>query len=98
MQPVCLVIGAGAGIGGTVGRRFAGWVSRRAVPAQRCEGLKGPVDDRKQDGGSATGYWPNAVQENRAVPSGSDPGNCLKNTDIQLRNGHDSAVSDHYRP
>jgi NAD(P)-dependent dehydrogenase (short-subunit alcohol dehydrogenase family) len=23
MKPVCLVIGAGAGIGGTVGRRFA---------------------------------------------------------------------------
>ncbi len=24
MKPVCLVVGAGAGIGGTVGKRFAG--------------------------------------------------------------------------
>ena len=89
MQPVCLVIGAGAGIGGTVGRRFAkdGY---QAVLCRRsdAEGLTGPVDDRKQDGGSATGYWPNAVQENRAVPSGVGPRQLLENTDIQLRNGH----------
>lgn len=63
MKPVCLVIGAGAGIGGTVGKRFA----RDGYHAVLCrrtdqEGLNRLVGDIKSDGGDATGYLLNAVQ------------------------------------
>ena len=57
MKPVCLVIGAGAGIGGNVARRFA----REGYHACLCrrsdfEGLNRLVDAIKNDGGSATGF------------------------------------------
>lgn len=63
MKPVCLVLGAGAGIGGTVARRFA----REGYHACLCrrsdrEGLDGLVDAIARDGGSATGYLLNAVE------------------------------------
>ena len=63
MKPVCLVMGAGAGIGGTVGKRFA----RDGYHAVLCrrtdeEGLNRLVGDIKSDGGDATGYLLNAVQ------------------------------------
>jgi len=57
MKPVCLVIGAGAGIGGNVGKRFA----REGYHAVLCrrsdeEGLRRLVDEIEAEGGSATGY------------------------------------------
>nr|MCH9675447.1 SDR family NAD(P)-dependent oxidoreductase [Gammaproteobacteria bacterium] len=63
MKPVCLVLGAGAGIGGTVGARFA----KEGYHAALCrrtdtEGLKRLVDNIKNDGGSASGYLLNAVE------------------------------------
>jgi NAD(P)-dependent dehydrogenase (short-subunit alcohol dehydrogenase family) len=65
MKPVCLVIGAGAGIGGNVARRFAqegyhACLSRRSD----LEGLNRMVDTIKDDGGSATGFLLNAVEPN----------------------------------
>ena len=63
MKPVCLVIGAGAGIGGNVGKRFA----REGYHAVLCrrtdqDGLDRLVADIEADGGSASGYLLNAVQ------------------------------------
>ena len=63
MKPVCLVIGAGAGIGGTVARRFA----QEGYHACLCrrsdlEGLNRLVDAIKSDGGSATGFLLNAIE------------------------------------
>ena len=65
MKPVCLVIGAGAGIGGTVGKRFAG-EGYHAVLCRRSdeEGLRTLVADIESRGGSASGYLLNAVEEN----------------------------------
>ena len=65
MKPVCLVMGAGAGIGGTVGRRFAK-EGYHAVLCRRSdkEGLDRLVDTIKADGNSATGYLLNAVEPN----------------------------------
>lgn len=65
MKAVCLVIGAGAGIGGTVGGRFA----REGFHAVLCRrsnqaGLDCLVDDIKADGGDATGFLVNAVEDN----------------------------------
>jgi NAD(P)-dependent dehydrogenase (short-subunit alcohol dehydrogenase family) len=65
MKPVCLVIGAGAGIGGNVARRFA----REGYHACLCrrsdlDGLNRMVDAIKNDGGSATGFVLNAIEPN----------------------------------
>lgn len=65
MKPVCLVVGAGAGIGGTVGQRFA----REGFHAALCrrsdeDGLKEMVRAIEDQGGSASGYLLNAAQEN----------------------------------
>ena len=64
MKPVCLVIGAGAGIGGTVGKKFAA-EGYHSVLCRRSdeEGLQKLVDDIKADGGDATGYLLNAVDD-----------------------------------
>ena len=64
MKPVCLVIGAGAGIGGTVARRFAK-EGYHAVLCRRSDldGLNTLVDNIKSDGGAATGYLLNAIEE-----------------------------------
>ena len=63
-KPVCLVIGAGAGIGGNVGKRFAenGY---HAVLCRRSdqEGLNNLVQAIESDGGSATGFLLNAAHE-----------------------------------
>ncbi|MEQ9002911.1 MAG: SDR family NAD(P)-dependent oxidoreductase [Pseudomonadales bacterium] len=64
MKPVCLVIGAGAGIGGTVGQRFA----REGYHAVLCrrsdeEGLARLVAAIEADGGSASGFLMNAVED-----------------------------------
>lgn len=65
MKPVCLVIGAGAGIGGTVGKKFA-QQGYHAVLCRRSnrEGLRKLVGEIEGEGGSATGYLLNAVDEN----------------------------------
>ncbi len=57
MKPVCLVIGAGAGIGGNVGRRFARG-GYHAVLCRRSdeEGLRALVEGIEAEGGSASGY------------------------------------------
>ena len=62
MQPVCLVIGAGAGIGSNVAARFA----REGYHAVLCrrsddEGLKRSVAQIASDGGAASGFLLNAV-------------------------------------
>ena len=62
MQRVCLVIGAGAGIGSHVGRRFA----REGYHAVLCrrtdeEGLNRSVANIAADGGAASGFLLNAV-------------------------------------
>ena len=64
MKPVCLVIGAGAGIGGTVGRRFAR-EGYHAVLCRRSDqaGLNKLVQAIEDDGGSASGYLLNAIDE-----------------------------------
>ena len=63
-KPVCLVFGAGAGIGGHVGKRFAK-AGYHAVLCRRSdqEGLDRLVNDIKADGGSASGRLVNAVDE-----------------------------------
>jgi len=57
MKPVCLVIGAGAGIGGTVGAKFAR-EGYHAVLCRRSDeaGLARLVDAIRADGGEASGY------------------------------------------
>ena len=62
MQPVCLVIGAGAGIGSNVASRFA----REGYHAVLCrrsdeEGLNRSVEGIVADGGAASGFLLNAV-------------------------------------
>ena len=63
-KPACLVIGAGAGIGGNVAKRFAR-EGYHAVLARRSDraGLDQLVDEIKSEGGSATGFMLNAVEE-----------------------------------
>ena len=65
MKPVCLVIGAGAGIGGNVGKRFA-TAGYHAVLCRRSDeqGLNALVADIQADGGEASGYLLNAVADN----------------------------------
>ena len=63
MQSVCLVIGAGAGIGGTVGKRFAR-EGYRCVLCRRTdqEGLDRMVNDIRANGGEASGFLINAAE------------------------------------
>lgn len=63
MKPVCLVMGAGAGIGGNTGKRFA----REGYHAVLCrrsdeEGLRKLVAEIETEGGSASGYLLNVVE------------------------------------
>lgn len=63
MKPVCLVMGAGAGIGGTVGKRFAR-EGYHSVLCRRSDaaGLQTLVDDIRAEGGEASGFLLNAVE------------------------------------
>ena len=65
MKPVCMVMGAGAGIGGTVGRKFAR-EGYHSVLCRRSDeaGLRKLVSEIRDDGGEATGFLLNAVEEN----------------------------------
>jgi NAD(P)-dependent dehydrogenase (short-subunit alcohol dehydrogenase family) len=63
MQPVCLVIGAGAGIGGNVGKRFA----REGYHAALCRrsdeaGLRTLVAAIEAEGGAASGFLLDAAE------------------------------------
>ena len=65
MKPVCLVLGAGAGIGGTVAVKFAAegyhtCLCRRSDQ----EGLDQMVKNIEEEGGTASGYLINAIEEN----------------------------------
>ena len=65
MKPVCFVMGAGAGIGGTAGKRFA----REGYHAVLCrrsdeDGLNALVAGIDEEGGDASGFLLNAVKEN----------------------------------
>ena len=62
MKPVCLVMGAGAGIGGTAGSKFAA-EGYHAVLCRRSneEGLNKIVSDIRSAGGEASGYLMNAI-------------------------------------
>ncbi|MGE0625601.1 MAG: SDR family NAD(P)-dependent oxidoreductase [Pseudomonadales bacterium] len=64
MKPVCLVMGAGAGIGGTTGKRFAA-EGYHAVLCRRSdeEGLNRLVGDIEASGGTASGYLLNAAED-----------------------------------
>jgi len=63
MKPVCLVIGAGAGIGGNVGKRFAAGGYHAALCRRSDEeGLNKLVGDIEAAGGSASGYLLNAIE------------------------------------
>ncbi len=63
MKSVCLVIGAGAGIGGHVGLRFAR-AGYHSVLCRRTdtEGLAQWVETIEGEGGSASGFLMNAVE------------------------------------
>lgn len=64
-KPVCLVVGAGAGIGGTTAKRFAR-EGYHACLARRTdkEGLDRLVGEIEAESGSATGFILNAAEEN----------------------------------
>lgn len=65
MQKVCLVLGAGAGIGGTVGKRFAKDGYHVALCRRSdMDGLRTMVAEIKDGGGSASGHQLNAVEDN----------------------------------
>ena len=63
-KPVCFVLGAGAGIGGTAGRKFA----REGYHAVLCrrsdeDGLNALVAGIRDEGGDASGFLLNAVKD-----------------------------------
>lgn len=63
-KPVFLVLGAGAGIGGNVAKKFAK-EGYHAVLARRSDedGLNSIVNDIKKFGGDATGFLINAIED-----------------------------------
>jgi NAD(P)-dependent dehydrogenase (short-subunit alcohol dehydrogenase family) len=63
MKPVCLVMGAGAGIGATTGARFAK-EGYHAVLCRRSDaaGLEKAVKGIESEGGSASGFLLNAIE------------------------------------
>ena len=64
MTDVCLVIGAGAGIGGHVGKRFASEGYHTALCRRNDQnGLDKMVAEIEEAGGSASGHLLNAVDE-----------------------------------
>lgn len=63
-KPVCFVMGAGAGIGGTAGRKFAS-EGYHAVLCRRSneDGLNALVAGIREEGGDASGFLLNAVKD-----------------------------------
>ena len=63
MKKVCLIIGAGAGIGGSVGAKFAENGYHAALCRRRdADGLQKLVDGIESKGGAASGHLVNAVE------------------------------------
>lgn len=64
-KPVCLILGAGAGIGGNMGKRFArdGYHVCLARRSDK-DGLDKMVAEVEAEGGSASGFIVNAADEN----------------------------------
>lgn len=64
MKPVCFVMGAGAGIGGTAAKRFAS-EGYHAVLCRRSneDGLRALVSAIHEQGGEASGFLLNAVED-----------------------------------
>lgn len=64
MEPVCLVIGAGAGIGGNVGKRFA-QAGYHSVLCRRSDeqGLHKLVSEIEAEGGKASSYLLDAARD-----------------------------------
>ena len=65
MKPVCLVLGAGAGIGGNVAYKF----SQEGFHSCICrrtdqEGLNLLINKIEEDGGSAAGFLLDAIKDN----------------------------------
>ena len=80
MQKICLVIGAGAGIGGNTAHRFASEGYHIALCRRsNKDGLDAMVKSIENKGGSASGYILNAVKEDsiedviNEIESGSGP-------------------------
>ena len=64
MKKTWLVIGAGAGIGGAVGKKFAAEGYHAALCRRsNIDGLNAMVDDLREAGWSASGHLLNAVEE-----------------------------------
>mgnify|MGYP001179107856 CR=1 FL=1 len=68
-KKICLVIGAGAGIGVNVAKKFA-TSGYHAVISRRTsqEGLDTAVKSIENEGGDATGFLINAIEENSIDP------------------------------
>ena len=63
MKPVCLIIGAGAGIGGNVGKRFAAEGFHSVLCRRRDQqGLAQLVEGIRADGNDASGFLLNVVE------------------------------------
>ena len=64
-KPICLILGAGAGIGGSVGKKFAKQGYHSVLVRRSDEdGLNLLINDIKKEGGQATGFLLNAIEEN----------------------------------
>ena len=65
MEKVCLVIGAGAGIGGTVAKKFAAnWYHAFLARRTDEEGLNKIINEIETSGGKASGSLLNVIEEN----------------------------------
>lgn len=87
MKPVCLVIGAGAGIGGTVARRFA----REGYHAVLCrrsdqDALDKSVEAITRDRGSASGFLLNAIEAGAIEKLVEDVENTIGPIEVALYN------------
>ncbi len=66
-QPVAVVMGAGAGLGGAIARRFAREGLHAAVVRRSVESLQPLVDEIRAAGGSATAFGVDARKEEAVV-------------------------------
>ena len=87
MQNICLIIGAGAGIGGNVAKVFAKndyhvYLTRRSDD----NGLKNLIDQINIDGGKASGELLNAVEEDKIENLVHDIENKLGPIDVVVYN------------
>ena len=65
MKPVCLVLGAGAGIGGNVAKKFSKEGFHLCICRRTDEkGLNNLVKNIEDNGGSATGFLIDIIKDN----------------------------------